>query len=317
MIGRLQLALILGAALALSACEQGGPRTSLPPQARPERVAVQAKPYEPSQRSIDLARYYVAVQNDLLTQGLLRTDGGGPDTPFTVDDLIEDFETIVFYQEYSRSGGINYRSDGTSVALSRWTVPVRLGVEFGDSVPEDKRKIDQAGIDNYAQRLARITGHSIFTTRTNPNFHVFVAGEDDRTFVQDRLRSLIPSISQSELELFGNLPRSFYCLVVSVAGRSQPYNYAHAVALIRAEHPDLVRLSCIHEEIAQGLGMPNDSPHARPSIFNDDDEFALLTSHDELLLKMLYDPRLQPGMSLEEARPIIRTIATELMGEEL
>ena len=32
---------------------------------------------------------------------------------------------------------------------------------------------------------------------------------------------------------------------------------------------------------------------------------------------MLYDPRLQPGMSLEEARPIIRTIATELMGEEL
>ena len=105
--------------------------------------------------------------------------------------------------------------------------------------------------------------------------------------------------------------------MVSVAGRSHPYNYAHAVALIRAEHPDLVRLSCIHEEVAQGLGMPNDSPHARPSIFNDDDEFALLTDHDELLLKMLYDPRLQPGMSLEEARPIIRTIATELMGEEL
>jgi hypothetical protein len=44
--------------------------------------------------------------------------------------------------------------------------------------------------------------------------------------------------------------------------------------VIRAEHPDLLRLSCLHEEIAQGLGLPNDSPRARPSIFNDDEEFA-------------------------------------------
>ncbi len=89
------------------------------------------------------------------------------------------------------------------------------------------------------------------------------------------------------------------------------------MALIRSEHPDLFRLSCIHEEIAQGLGIPNDSPRARPSIFNDDDEFALLTRHDELLLQMLYDPRLTPGMTAEEARPIARIIARELMGEDL
>jgi hypothetical protein len=53
--------------------------------------------------------------------------------------------------------------------------------------------------------------------------------------------------------------------------------YTRAVAVVRAEHPDLLRQSCIHEEIAQGLGLPNDSPAARPSIFNDDEEFALLT----------------------------------------
>ena len=89
------------------------------------------------------------------------------------------------------------------------------------------------------------------------------------------------------------------------------------MALIRAEHPDLVRRTCIHEEIAQGLGLPNDSPTARPSIFNDDDEFALLTSHDELLLKMLYDPRLKAGMTADEARPVARIIARELMGQTL
>ncbi|MFK7755227.1 MAG: DUF2927 domain-containing protein, partial [Sedimentitalea sp.] len=78
-----------------------------------------------------------------------------------------------------------------------------------------------------------------------------------------------------------------------------------------------VRLSCIHEEISQGLGLPNDSPAARPSIFNDDDEFALLTSHDEKLLSMLYDPRLSPGISADAARPIARQIALGLTGEQL
>jgi hypothetical protein len=70
----------------------------------------------------------------------------------------------------------------------------------------------------------------------------------------------------------------------------------------------------VHEELAQGLGLANDSPLARPSIFNDDEEFALLTPQDALMLRMLFDPRLQPGMSLDEARPIIDQMAQELLG---
>ncbi len=88
------------------------------------------------------------------------------------------------------------------------------------------------------------------------------------------------------------------------------------MAVIRAENPGLLRLSCIHEELAQGLGLANDSPTARPSIFNDDEEFALLTTHDELLLRILYDRRLSPGMEAETARPVVNTIARELLGGE-
>jgi len=50
----------------------------------------------------------------------------------------------------------------------------------------------------------------------------------------------------------------------------------------------------------------------RPSIFNDDGEFALLTDHDEDLLRILYDLRLAPGMTAEQAMPIVRRIAGEL-----
>ena len=86
------------------------------------------------------------------------------------------------------------------------------------------------------------------------------------------------------------------------------------MAVIRAEHPDLLRLSCIHEEIAQGLGLPNDSPRARPSIFNDDEEFALLTKQDEMMLRILYNPALRPGMTVEEAQPIVARLAAKMLG---
>ena len=46
---------------------------------------------------------------------------------------------------------------------------------------------------------------------------------------------------------------------------------------------------------------------------NDDEEFAYLTRHDELLLKILYDSRLRPGMTEAEARPIVLQIARELL----
>ena len=316
--GGLALAgLVLAGPLLLTGCDETGLRRSPPPQARPAAPEPQT-PKPRSDQSRALARYYRAVQNDLLTRGLLRTDGGGPDTPFTADDLVRNFETIAFFDEYSHGAMPARRGRGAGGELSRWTGPVRIGVEYGASVQPAQRTRDGNSITGYANRLARITGHPISVTRGGgANFHVFVAGEDDRGYFLSRLQQEIPSISAEELALFRDLPRSFYCLVVAVSGSRNRNSYTRAVALIRAEHPDLVRLSCIHEELAQGLGLPNDSPEARPSIFNDDDEFALLTSHDELLLKMLYDPRLKPGMTASEARPVTRIIARELMGQAL
>ncbi len=309
--------LIGTAALLLAGCDEIGMQSSLQPQSRPAGLQVPAAPTPRSARSIDLERYYTRVQNDLLTRGLLRIDGGGPDTPYSADDLARNFETIAFYDEYSRGTGISGRAGDRSGRLSRWSGPVRVGTEFGSSVPLGQREKDRAEIDRYASRLARVTGHPIAGVSRNANFHVFVVGEDDSDFLRNRLVQLVPGIGKPELDLFTNLPRSYYCLVVAVSGPRTPWNYTGAVALIRAEHPDLVRLSCIHEELAQGLGLPNDSPTARPSIFNDDDEFALLTSHDESLLKLLYDPRLQQGMTAEQARPVTRIIARELMGQQL
>lgn len=301
----LRIALLLSG-LVLAACTEPTRLDTSSPPTRPVQprsaVAVQ-----PSAASLELAAYYRKLEAEQLTRGLMRTDGGGPDTPFDADDLLRDFETLVFSDEYQ--GRLN-----TGGRLNRWTVPVRIGTEFGPSVAADNRRRDEALVADFSARLARLTGHPISTVKNGANFHLFVAGEDDKAFVERRVKELLPSLGRADLALLRNLPRQYFCLVLTVPDPVRS-TYSGAVVLIRDEHSGLMRQSCFHEEIAQGLGVPNDDPRARPSIFNDDDEFALLTAHDEMLLKMLYDPRLKPGMTAEEARPIARAIAQELTGQ--
>ncbi|QBF31116.1 DUF2927 domain-containing protein [Thalassococcus sp. S3] len=302
----------------LSACDLLNPVDPVPiPPSRPASL-VPAAVVVP-QRSVQsetLRRYYAQVQSDLQTRGLLRTDGGGPDTPFDAEDLVRNFEAIAFFDEYARGTGISQRGGGAGL-LRRWSGPVRIGMEFGASIMDDQEQKDRGSLNSYAGRLARATQHPISVGGNGANFHVLFMSEDDRDELRMLLRRLVPNASQQTLNIFTNLPRSIHCLVVAFSEGDNPQDYTKAVALVRAEHPDLVRLSCIHEEVAQGLGLANDSPQARPSIFNDDDEFALLTNHDELLLRMLYDPRLKQGMSAEQARPIARIVARELMGQSL
>jgi hypothetical protein len=298
-------------ALALAACALPQPVPSPTTPARPTTAAaVQSRPT--SQESAALRSYLTQVQGAQLGQGLLRQDGGGPDTPYTADILARNFEQIVFFNEYARA----FQGRGGQSPLRRWAGPVRIEPVFGAGVPPSQRSKDTSDVRNYARRLGDITNHPI-SMNGAPNFIVIFAGEDDRNAALDQAATRVPGITRASLDALRDLPRDTYCAVAAYASGSDANTYTAAVALIRAENPGLLRLSCIHEELAQGLGLANDSREARPSIFNDDDEFALLTDHDEHLLQMLYDPRLKPGMSAKEAAPITRILARELIGGPL
>jgi hypothetical protein len=269
-------------------------------------------PVQRSAESEALSLYYARLQQDLLTRGLLRGDGGGPDTPFTDVMLARNFVRIALYDEYAPGGGLTPGEPVLS-RLRRWESPVRMDVRFGATVPADQQARDRATIGAYAARLGRVTGLPITQVSEGGNYHVFVVNEDDRLGLAEELRALAPGIADSSVRAIVNMPRSTLCIVVAFSEGGSPV-YTKAIAVIRGEHPDLLRSACVHEELAQGLGLANDHPQARPSIFNDDEEFGLLTRHDELLLQMLYDDRLRPGMTPTEAAPIASGIAAELMG---
>ncbi|MDW3222728.1 MAG: DUF2927 domain-containing protein [Paracoccaceae bacterium] len=308
----LRASVLAFAGVALVACDLAQPVAGVKtPRVRPSDLGTpQVRPT--SQASAELRSYLVQVQSAQLGQGLLRQDGGGADTPFTADMLARNFERIVFFNEYAS----DLEGRGGESPLRRWAGPVRVGTIFGPGVPPSQRASDNTIIRDYARRLGQISDHPVMNA-PNQNFIVIVASEDDRNDALDAAAARIPAIGRASLNALRNLPRDTYCAVAAFAAGPDPNTYTAAVAIIRSENPDLIRLSCVHEEMAQGLGLANDSRDARPSIFNDDDEFALLTRHDEMLLKMLYDPRLEPGMSAAEAAPITRIIAREMINGPL
>jgi len=268
-------------------------------------------PPPPSAASEALRTYYSGVQKNLLAQGLLRTDGGGPDTPWNDRILGETFLRIAFNDEYRRDS-TGFVAAETPAPMRRWQKPVRVALVFGPSVPPKDRALETARVGSYLARLQRLTGHPIGLADHNANFNIFIVNEDERRAMGPVIAQAAPNLSAAEVLAVQNLSRETYCLVY--ASSDGTGTYSGAFALIREEHPALLGLACLHEEIAQALGLQNDTPRARPSIFNDDEEFALLTGMDEQMLRMLYDPRLKPGMTEEQARPLVQVIAAELIG---
>ena len=297
-------AAVLAAVLVLVGCDLPAPtpvRAPAPPVASAESERLRA--------------YYASVQARLLSQGLLRTDGGGPDTPFTQRDLVENFDRIALHDEYVVAGG-RFVARKTPSHLRRWERPVRIRIIFGDSVATAQRQADTRTIADFARRLSGLTGLDIALAGGEANFFVLVASLDEQAGAAADLRAMLPRTPAIVINEIANSPRSTFCAAYAMSDPARGRGYVNAVVHIKAEHEGLMRLACIHEELAQAMGLANDSPRARPSIFNDDEEFALLTRHDELLLRILYDRRLRVGMNSAEALPIVRRIVAELMGGE-
>ena len=73
------------------------------------------------------------------------------------------------------------------------------------------------------------------------------------------------------------------------------------VIFINSDHPGELRRQAIVEEITQALGLTNDSWWYPDSTFYQGGSASYgLADIDEALIRLLYDPRIKPGMTIEE-----------------
>lgn len=262
--------------------------------------------------SIQLEKYYNRTSQRLRARGLLRTDKGRLDSLYSTQNLIENFEKIALHNEYIIKNNEFIPQEKAS-NLKRWNRAIKINIIHGENSSNKQIKIDKKNISIFTRRLASITGLEMSISEVNANFIILFLDLDERRDFGQKLSQLMPQLTPAMIKTITSSPRSTFCSAFSLSEPPKNYEYTAALVLIKSEHSKVMRKSCIHEEMAQSLGLTNDSKSARPSIFNDDEEFALLTRHDELLLKILYDKRLKPGMNNKIALPIVRQIAEELM----
>ncbi len=139
----------------LTACAPTLPPPS-PPDAAPEKVEEVAPP-KPSAASEAARQHYAKVQADLLGRGLMRTDGGATDAPFTDTMLAENFIRIALYDEYTRSAQ-GWWPTRRRAACAGGSSRCGSACAFGASVPADRQATDRARIASFLSRLQRITG---------------------------------------------------------------------------------------------------------------------------------------------------------------
>ncbi|MEM7613821.1 MAG: DUF2927 domain-containing protein [Pseudomonadota bacterium] len=265
---------------------------------------------EPDIRGEALEKLYANTAARIRAGGGLRTERNPSDVPLSVEILARNFERVAFFSEFSVDGR-QLRNRARPITLTRWEDPIRVGVLFGPSTTEAQRRKDLSDVRALLRRFRAATPLDIrYVPDGDINFLVMVLTRDEQLAFADQIleeRSFPATIAN---DLRASRP-SLLCSANLISPDDGRRVIAFASALIKAEHREVMRTSCFHEELTQALGLVNDSFTARPSIFNDDEEFALLTLHDEILLRMLYDDRLTPGMTAAQARPLIPQIAAD------
>jgi hypothetical protein len=188
------------------------------------------------------------------------------------DEDVSYFQEIAFGSEYGSKEKV----------VKKWTTPMRIKV-FGSPTTEDMATLKEV----ISELNALIHGTHIEITQGQYNMAVHFAPEEE-------FKTILPSYIPTNYGFFW----VWY----------NRYEFNKGVMLITTTHiSQKERNHIIREETTQSLGLMNDSLRYDDSIFQsqwtDVTEFSPI---DRRLIQMLYDPRIKPGMRIEEATRILK-----------
>ena len=275
--------------------------------------------------------FWQSYADGSLKSGKLRQDRSPEDAPFNPETLARNFQKIAFSFEDDPlgRGRDSERPENSLEILRRW----EKDLAYRFVTPRENLTGPKSRVEEMLTRLAALTGQNVFpadqrTQRNDgsPAANLLIFLGDDAYF--DLLEtsyvrnSIIGTDKQRDtrrgiLDFVKAWHKSRSPCAGSIywTNRRDEGKFGHingGVITIRTDLGPTMLSACVEEELSQIMGLPNDNKDVRPSIFNDDQEFGLLTEHDALMLRTLYDDRLRPGMSVDEAMPKVRQILNEL-----
>ena len=236
----LAVALLLAALAGCTSRIEPEPRPARPPAPPPAAEAV------PGGESLD--DFYASIERDLTSSGRMRRDVAPADAPYTVDDLVRDFERIALYDEYVDVGGRFVRAESPAL-LRRWDRPVRVAVMTGTSAsPEDAAR-DRANVAAFTRRLAQLTGLDMTPGEgSDVNFLVLFMTSNERTAFADQVAAFYPDFAPAVMGALRDTPLDTFCTAYAFSDPGQP------VGLFGGDHPDPRRASAADPALLRARG---------------------------------------------------------------
>lgn len=93
------------------------------------------------------------------------------------------------------------------------------------------------------------------------------------------------------------------------------YRIRRAEVILPADAGEFTFYDCAYEELLQGLGAINDDASVPWTMFNDDVQMGFFDIYDQYLLNILYDPRIQPGMTRKEVEHLLPAVLSTVRGQ--
>ncbi len=223
----------------------------------------------------------------LLVSGLFSGTGKAIAQPFSTEELLNGFQKTVF--------GLEYRAwSWRPYLVKKFTVPVRFYVH--NLSRKNRKPTVHAFVRNVGRKVHGLST-GLASSPGSANFQVYVV---DRSQYQEVVRRDVYKNPKSDAP--GR------CLVRVVSGRR---GIKQSTAVIVSDEGEFLFRRCLVEEILQGLGPMNDDEALTHSVFNDRSRHSRFTAFDQILLNMLYDDRIKPGMSTKQVSSVLPMVARD------
>jgi len=87
--------------------------------------------------------------------------------------------------------------------------------------------------------------------------------------------------------------------------KNEHFEITHSDVILTVDNGDFVFFDCAYEELLQALGPINDTSTVPWTMFNDKVSMGFFDVYDQYILNLLYDPRIRPGMTVEEVKTVL------------
>jgi Protein of unknown function (DUF2927) len=210
---------------------------------------------------------------------------------FTDAEIVEGFLKTTFGAEFQLAGRVD--------RIRKYVTPVRV---FAEGNRADRRAQLAQVVADIGKRVQHLD-IAMASRAEDANIMVELVRDRDltRTIAKDygdeRAKEIKTSLDPQCLSGFR---------------KNEAYEIERSNVILTVDNGDFVFLDCAYEELLQSLGPINDTSSVPWTMFNDKVSMGFFDVYDQYILNLLYDPRIKPGMTVEEVRAVLPAVLADV-----